>query len=96
MPWLQDVYERYSAYDLNVVGLTLVNRSATDESVRQFIDDHDITYPVFKENGSARDYMGTPGTPFMTLIQDGMLIWEHRLPTEQFPEEIVARFVQAE
>ena len=95
MPWLQTIYDRYKPFDLNVVGLTTVNRTATDASVRQFIDDHDITYPVLKENGSARSYYNMVGTPFMALVRDGILVWEHRLETEQFPEEIVAKFVHA-
>ena len=96
MPWLQTVYERYQGDDLHIVGLTTVSRSASDESVRRFIDEHDITYPMFKEDGSARDYMNTRGTPFMTLIRDGVLVWEHHLPTEQFPDQIVAKFIEAD
>ena len=95
MPWLQTIYDRYKPFDLNIVGLTTVNRTSTDASVRRFIDDHDITYPILKENGSARSYYNMRGTPFMAFVRDGMLVWEHRLTTEQFPEEIVARFVQA-
>ena len=94
MPWLQTVYERYKDDNLNVIGLTTVNRSSSDGSVRRFIDDHNITYPIFKENGSARDYFNITDTPFMALIRDGVLVWEHQLPTEQFPEEIVAEFVR--
>ena len=95
MPWLQTIYDRYKSFDLNIVGLTTVNRSATDASVRRFIDENDITDPVLKENGSARSYFNSTGTPFITFVRDGMLVWEHRLNTEQFPEEIVAKFVQA-
>ena len=29
MPWLQTIYDRYKSFDLKVVGLTTVNRSAT-------------------------------------------------------------------
>jgi len=94
VPWLQTVYDRFKSQDLNVVGMTIVSRSATEASVRRFLADNNITYPVFKEDGSARSYFGMRGTPYMTLVRDGFLVWENWLDTEQFPEEIVARFVQ--
>jgi hypothetical protein len=95
VPWLQTVYDRFKSQNLNVVGLTKVNRSATDTSVRQFIDDNDITYPIFKEDGSARQHFDMQGTPYMAMVRNGLLVWEKWLDTEQFPEEIVARFVEA-
>jgi len=95
VPWLQTVYDRYKSQDLNIVGMTTVSRSATDASVQRFLDDNNITYPTFKESGSARKYFGMRGTPYITMVRDGLLVWEMWLDTEQFPEEIIARFVQA-
>jgi hypothetical protein len=96
VPWLESVYQRYKDDNLNVIGLTTVSRSATDERVRAFIDDNDITYPILKENGSARDYLNMAGTPFITLVRDGMLVWEHKLPTERFPLQLVEQLLKAE
>ena len=93
MPWLETVYQRYKGDGLQIIGLTTVNRSSNDESVRRFIRENNITYPIVKENGSARAHLNLVGTPFMTMVRDGMLVWEHRLPTEQFPEELVAQLV---
>ena len=96
MPWLETVYQRYKDDNLNIIGLTTVSRSATEETVLEFIDDNDITYPILKEDGSARDYLDMTGTPFMTVIRDGMLVWEHKLPTEKFPLQIVEQLIRAE
>jgi hypothetical protein len=95
VPWLETVYRRYKGENLSVVGLTTVNRSATDEKVRRFIAANDITYPVLKEDGSARGYLDMTGTPFMTLFRDGTLVWEHRLPTEKFPLRLVEQVLAA-
>ena len=95
MPWLETVYQRYKDDGLNVIGLTTVNRSATDRKVLQFIDANNITYPILKENGSARDYLNMSGTPFITLVHDGILVWEHKLPTEQFPLQLVEQLIAA-
>ena len=89
MPWLQSVYERFESSDLEIVGLTTVNRTATDQSVREFLDEHDITFPVLKENGVAREYFEMQGTPFTVIVQDGLLTWEDQLPNELFPEAII-------
>ena len=89
MPWLEQVHQRFKGDNLSIVGLTRVNRSATDEKVRRFIRENDITYPILKENGSARRYFNMPGTPFMTLVRDGKIVWEHRLSTAQFPMRIL-------
>lgn len=93
MPWLQKIYETYRSRHLQVIGFTTVNRSATDELVEQFLDENDITFPVFKEDGSARSALDMPGTPFMVMVRDGRFVWEDVLPTENFPQEIVARLV---
>jgi hypothetical protein len=95
VPWLETVYQRYKDDDFQIIGLTTVNRSSTDANVREFIDDNNITYPILKENGSARDHLNMAGTPFITLIRDGMLVWEHKLPTEQFPLQLVEQLLAA-
>jgi len=95
VPWLETVNKRFGGDDLNIVGLTQVTQTATDEWVRRFIRDNDITYPILKENGTAREYFKMPGTPYMTVVRDGKLLWEHRLPTEQFPEQLLRKIINA-
>lgn len=94
MPWLQKIYQRYGGDYLRIIGLTEVTRSATDESVRSFIHENHITYPNFKADGSAREYFDAVGTPFMIVVRDGIVVWEHRLPTEQFPEKLVEMLIR--
>ncbi len=94
MPWLDKIYQRYKDTGLNVIGLTTVNNSSTDQKVRKFISVHEISFPILKENGSARQYLHMTGTPMITIVRDGFVVWEHRLPTEQFPEELVLELVK--
>lgn len=95
MPWLEKVHERYGEDELRIVGLTRVTRTATDEWVRRFIRENGITYPMVKENGAARQYFKMPGTPFMIVVRDGRLLWEHQLLTEQFPEHLIRMIIAA-
>lgn len=95
MPWLEDIHRRFKDQNLNIVGLTTVSRSSTDDDVRDFVRANGITYPILKESGTARKHFDMSGTPFITFVRDGKLVWEHKLPTERFPESLFEALVQA-
>jgi tetratricopeptide (TPR) repeat protein len=95
VPWLEDIHRRFKDQNLNIVGLTTVSRSSTDDDVRHFIRDNGITFPILKESGSARKYFNMSGTPFITFVRDGKLVWEHKLPTERFPDLLFEALIQA-
>lgn len=74
VPKLQELHVQ-RAGQLAVVGLTKVNRSATDEKVRAFLDELRVTYPVARETGSMTAYYGVSGVPAAALIKNGEVVW---------------------
>lgn len=74
-PHLQDVAQRYRGRGVEVIGLTWITRSATEDSVRAFIAEHGVTYPVGKEDGSLSDAFEVSGIPAAALVRDGRILW---------------------
>lgn len=58
------------------VGLTKVNRSASEEKVRAFMSANGISFPIAKENNASmsRAYAVT-GVPAAAFIKDGEIVW---------------------
>ena len=75
MPKLQAYYDTYNEKGLQLLGLTKVNRSATDETVTSFISEGKIGYPIAKENGQMTSYFGVSGVPAAAVVQDGKVVW---------------------
>lgn len=75
VPRLEETFNKYRGKGLQVVGLTRVSRSATDEKVSEFITEGKITYPVAKESGKMSEYFGVSGIPAAAVVKDGKVIW---------------------
>lgn len=76
VPKLQATYTKYHDQGLNLVGVTKVTRSATDEKVQAFIDENDLTYPVAKEKGdNLSTYFGVRGVPAAAIVKEGKVVW---------------------
>jgi hypothetical protein len=76
MPELENQYSQFRDQGIDFVGLTRINKSATEETVEQFIRDWGITFSIARENGSAWDFFECTGTPSMRLIDNGELLWK--------------------
>jgi thiol-disulfide isomerase/thioredoxin len=76
MPELEEQYRQFREQGIEFVGLTRINRSATEETVEQFIRDWGISFAIAKESGSAWDFFECGGTPTMRLVDNGQLLWE--------------------
>ena len=74
MPKLEETYEKYKG-KLQVVGLTKVTKSSTDEKVQQFLSEQKVTYPIAKETGEMSDYFAVSGIPAAAVIKDGKVVW---------------------
>ncbi len=74
-PKTQDRYDSYQDSGLQVIGVTKINKSATEEKVVEFIAEKDINYPIAKENGSLTKYFNVSGIPAAALVSKGKIVW---------------------
>lgn len=75
VPKIEATYNKYKGR-MNVVGLTKVNRSATDEKVEAFIQEHNLSYPVAKEKaGNLSQSYNVSGVPAAAIVKDGKVVW---------------------
>jgi thiol-disulfide isomerase/thioredoxin len=76
MPHVQALYDHYGRRGLDVVGLTNVTRSATDETVTRFIADHGLTFPIGKDHDrTLSDAYAVSGVPAAAIVKDGVVVW---------------------
>jgi thiol-disulfide isomerase/thioredoxin len=74
LPKVQEVSIRWKDR-LQVVGLTQVTRSATDDSVRAWVQQAGVTFPFGKESGALSEHYGVQGIPAAALVRDDVVIW---------------------
>jgi len=75
VPKIDKIYADLKGKGLQVIGVTKVNRSSTDEGVAQFITENKLSYPIAKENGELSTYFGVAGIPAAAVVKDGKIIW---------------------
>jgi thiol-disulfide isomerase/thioredoxin len=75
VPKLQELYEAYKGEGLQVVGVTRLTRTATDESVEAFLQESQVTYPIAKETGDLAGYFNVKGIPAAALVENGKIVW---------------------
>lgn len=76
MPKMQPLAEKYESKGLQVVGLTKITKSATEESVTAFIKENNIKFPMAKEkDGSMSDAYAVTGIPAAAIVKGGKVIW---------------------
>lgn len=76
MPKMQPLAEKYKSKGLQVVGLTKITKSATEEGVQAFIKANNIKFPMAKEkDGSLSDAYAVTGVPAAAVVKDGKVVW---------------------
>jgi thiol-disulfide isomerase/thioredoxin len=75
VPKMQKVYDTFSPQGLQMVGLTKITRSATDESVDAFIAENNLSYPTAKENGDLSKAFNVSGIPAAAMVKGGKIVW---------------------
>jgi len=75
VPKMQALYNDLKGDGLQVVGLTKITRSSTEEKVTTFIADKQIGYPVAKEDGELSRYFNVSGIPAAAVLKDGKVVW---------------------
>ncbi len=75
VPAIEAVFAKYKDDGLNVVGVTKVTKSSTDEKVAEFIEENKVTYPMGKESGELSARFGVRGIPAAAVVKDGKVVW---------------------
>jgi thiol-disulfide isomerase/thioredoxin len=77
MPKLAEEEGKYKAKGIQVVGITKVTKSATDEKVEEFLKESKVKFPVGKEKegGTLSKAYAVSGIPAAALVKDGKVIW---------------------
>ncbi|MCB9742082.1 MAG: TlpA family protein disulfide reductase [Alphaproteobacteria bacterium] len=76
VPALEATYEQLSGEGLNVVALTRITRSSTEEKVQTFIRDSGLTYPVARlGDDKMNEAFGVSGIPAAAVVVDGEIAW---------------------
>ena len=75
VPKLQELYHKLSPNGLQLVGVTKVNKSSTEEKVLNFISDNGVEYPIAKEDGSISKYFNVSGIPAAAVVANGVVVW---------------------
>jgi thiol-disulfide isomerase/thioredoxin len=75
VPKMQAFYDELKDEGLQVVGLTRITKSATEEKVTTFIEENDVKYPLAKESGAISQYFNVSGIPAAAVVKDGKVIW---------------------
>ena len=60
---------------MKIVGLTRLTKSSTQEKVEAFVAEHELNYPVAKENGKIAPLFNVSGIPAGAVVKDGEIIW---------------------
>lgn len=75
VPKLQQLWEDKRGEGLQLLGLSQLTRSANDSTMRSFIDEHKLKFPLAKEDGRLASYFGVGGIPSAAVIKDGKVVW---------------------
>jgi peroxiredoxin len=66
----------YKKRGMQVVGLTKVTRSATDDKVMELIKEHNVKFPVGKEKEESMSRtFNVSGVPAAAIVKDGKIAW---------------------
>lgn len=74
-PRIQQQWAKDWKNKIKLVGVTQVNRNATDDQVTEFLKENGITYPVAKETGALSRTFAVSGVPAAAAVKDGKIIW---------------------
>jgi thiol-disulfide isomerase/thioredoxin len=75
MPKMQQLYDTYKDQGLQVLGVTRITKTATEESVQSFIDTSGVTFPIAKETGNLAGYFNVKGIPAAAYVANGKIVW---------------------
>ncbi|MCP3981280.1 MAG: TlpA family protein disulfide reductase [bacterium] len=74
VPKIQAMYNSLKS-GVQIVALTKINKSATEEKVLAFMTEKSVSYPAAKENGDLSRHFNVSGIPAAAMVKDGKVIW---------------------
>lgn len=75
-PKMEALHNKWKDKGLQVIGVTKITKSATEEGVIEFIKENNMTYPNAKEKGTAMSgRFGVRGIPAAAAVSGGKIIW---------------------
>lgn len=75
VPELIKTYDTLKPQGLQVVGLTKITKSSTEEKVLSFLSENKVNYPMAKETGALSEHFGVSGIPAAAVVKDGKIVW---------------------
>ena len=75
VPNLEKTFNTFNSQGLDMVGVTKISRSATEEKVTEFIAEQKVSYPMAKESGSLSKEFNVSGIPAAAVVKDGKIVW---------------------
>lgn len=76
LPKLEATYQQWNDRGLNVVALTKLSRSSTEETVRAMITENSLTMPIGVERDSTMSTrFSISGIPAAAIVKDGTVVW---------------------
>ena len=75
VPKMERTYNLFKDQGLQVIGVTKINKSATEETVKQFIAENNVTYPMAKEDGRLTRHFNVSGIPAAAVVKNGKVVW---------------------
>ena len=80
VPKMQKIHDTYKAQGLQMVGLTKITRSSTQEKVDDFIKKSNLSYPMAKEvvkdgKGNLSTHFSVRGVPAAAVVKGGKVVW---------------------
>lgn len=96
IPELQAIHEKYQSRGLELIGVS-VDTEGADETIRAFMRDFRMTYPVWRDPGervSAQfQIVGVPAT--FLIDREGVLRWRKTGPIQPGDETLIRALEQA-
>jgi len=75
VPKLDKLYTDNKSKGLQVLGVTRVTKTATDQGVADFIQTQKVSYPMAKEDGQLATYFNVAGIPAAAVVKNGKIVW---------------------
>ena len=75
VPKMQALFNKFNPKGLQMVGLTKVTKSSTEDKVTSFISSQNVKYPMAKEDGTLSQHFGVQGIPAAAVVKDGKVVW---------------------